>query len=41
MQDLDNFILPIPGFEGDIPILAHDPGIESSKDPSIGSSASA
>jgi hypothetical protein len=46
MQDLDNFISPIPAFEGDIqisavPILAHDPGVESSEDPSAGSSASA
>jgi hypothetical protein len=46
LQDLDNFISPIPGFEGDIPIpailiSAHDPGAESSEDPSIGSSASA
>jgi hypothetical protein len=46
MQDLDCFISPIPGFEGDIPIpailiSASDPGTESSKDPSTGSSASA
>jgi hypothetical protein len=31
MQDLDNFISPIPSFEGDIsipaiPVLAHPPG---------------
>jgi hypothetical protein len=43
---LDSFISPIPGFEGDIPIhaipiLAHDPGIESSEDPATRSSASA
>jgi hypothetical protein len=46
MQDLDSFISPILGFEGDIlipaiPISARDPGAESSKDPSAGSSASA
>jgi hypothetical protein len=46
MQDLDSFISPVPGFEGDIPILAilisaRDPGAESSEDPSAGSSASA
>jgi hypothetical protein len=45
MQDIDNFISPVPGFEGDIPtlavpILACDPGVESSEDPSAGSSAS-
>jgi hypothetical protein len=44
MQDLDNFILPISGFEGDIPIpailiSACDPGAESSHDPSTGSGA--
>jgi hypothetical protein len=44
MQDLDIFISPIPGFDGDIPIpaipiSAHDPGTESSEDPSTGSSA--
>jgi hypothetical protein len=44
MQDLDNFISPIPGFEGDvpipaIPILARDPGVESFKDPPTGSNA--
>jgi hypothetical protein len=46
MQDLDNFISPIPGFEGDIlipaiPISARDPGVESSEDPSARSSVSA
>jgi hypothetical protein len=46
MQDLDSFISPIPEFEGDIPILAililaHDPGAESSEDPSTGSNANA
>jgi hypothetical protein len=41
MQDLDSLISPIPGFEGAIPISARDPGAESSKDPSAGSSASA
>jgi hypothetical protein len=48
MQDWDsyNFISPIPGFEGDIPIPAilistRDPGVESSEDPSAGPSASA
>jgi hypothetical protein len=45
MQDLDNFISPIPGFEFDvlilaIPILVHDPDAESSEEPSTGSSAS-
>jgi hypothetical protein len=44
MQDLDNFISPIPRFEGDvpipaIPISAHYPGAESSEDPPTGSSA--
>jgi hypothetical protein len=43
MQDLDSFILLIPRFEGDIlipaiPILVRDPSIESSEDPSTGSS---
>jgi hypothetical protein len=38
MQDLDNFILPIPGFESNIPI----PAIPiSAHDPSVGFSASA
>jgi hypothetical protein len=46
MQDLDNFISPIPGFVGDVQIpatliLAHDPSAESYEDPSIRSSASA
>jgi hypothetical protein len=41
MQDLDSLISPIPGFEGAIPISACDPGVESSEDPSTGSSASA
>jgi hypothetical protein len=45
MQDLDNFILPIPRFEGDVPIptiliFARDPGTESFEEPSTGSSAS-
>jgi hypothetical protein len=39
MNDLDNFISPIPRFEGDIPILAisisaHHPVAKSSQDPS-------
>jgi hypothetical protein len=39
MQDLDNFISPIPSFEGDtpilaIPILARPPGGEAINDPS-------
>jgi hypothetical protein len=46
MQDLDSFILPIPDFEGDIPILAipisaHPPGGEAIDNPSTGSSADA
>jgi hypothetical protein len=46
MHDLDIFISSIPGFEGDIsipaiPISARDPGVESSEDPSAGSSTSA
>jgi hypothetical protein len=46
MQNLDSFISPISGFEGDIlvpaiPILARDPGAESSEDPSARSNASA
>jgi hypothetical protein len=46
MQDLDNFILPIPGFKGDIlipaiPISTRNPNVESSEDPSTVSSASA
>jgi hypothetical protein len=44
MQDLDSFISPIPGFEGDIqipaiPASACDPGAESSQGPSIRSGA--
>jgi hypothetical protein len=44
MQDLENFILPIPRFESDIPIpaipiSAHDPGAKSSEDLSTESSA--
>jgi hypothetical protein len=40
MQALDNFISPIPGFDGDIPILAilvstRSPGHEPTSDPSI------
>jgi hypothetical protein len=46
MQDLDSFILLIPGFEGDISIpttlvSAHDPIIKSSQGPSIGSGTGA
>jgi hypothetical protein len=46
MQDLDSFISPIPGFEGDIliltiPISAHSPGSEAIEDSSTGSSAGA
>jgi hypothetical protein len=46
MRDLDSFILSIPGFNSDIPIpaipiLAYDPCVDSSKDPSTGSSVSA
>jgi hypothetical protein len=46
MQDLDNFISPIPGFEGDIPIpaipiSASDPAAEPSENPCVGSSAKA
>jgi hypothetical protein len=45
MHDLDRFVSPIPRFEGDvpipaIPILARDPGPESSEEPPAGSSAS-
>jgi hypothetical protein len=45
MHDLDSFILPIPGFEGDvlisaIPISACDPGTEPFEEPLAGSSAS-
>jgi hypothetical protein len=44
MQDLDSFISPIPGFEGDIliptiPISAHSPGSEAIEDSSTESSA--
>jgi hypothetical protein len=44
MHDLDSFISPILGFEGDtpiptIPISTCDPGVESSQDPSTGSGA--
>jgi hypothetical protein len=43
MQDLDNFISPIPGFEGDIPILAipvspRPPSGEAINDPTTGAS---
>jgi hypothetical protein len=46
MQDLDSFISPIPGFEGDVPILAipvlvRPPGGDAIDDPSAGSSAGA
>jgi hypothetical protein len=46
MQDLDSFISPTPRFESDILIpailiSACDPGTESFKDPSTGSSARA
>jgi hypothetical protein len=46
MQALDNFISPIPGFDGDIlilaiPVSARPPGDESTSDPSAGASASA
>jgi hypothetical protein len=46
MQDLDNFISPIPGFEGDIlisaiPISTRPPASKAIDDPSTGSSASA
>jgi hypothetical protein len=45
MQALDSFISPIPGFDGNIPILAiqvsvRPPGNESIDDPSTGASAS-
>jgi hypothetical protein len=44
MQTLDNFISPIPNFEGDIlipaiPVLAQPPGGEADNDPSTGASA--
>jgi hypothetical protein len=43
MQDLDSYIFPIPGFEGDIPIpailvLARSPSGELASDPSAGAS---
>jgi hypothetical protein len=46
MQDLDNFISHIPGFEGDIPIptipiSAHPPGGEAIDDPSTRASVDA
>jgi hypothetical protein len=46
MQALDNFISHVPGFDGDIPllailILARPPGDEPKSDPSTGASASA
>jgi hypothetical protein len=46
MQTLDNFISPVPGFDGDIlilaiPVLARPPGDESTSDPSAGVGASA
>jgi hypothetical protein len=45
MQALDNFIFPIPSFDGDvpilaIPILARSPGDDSASDPSAEASAS-
>jgi hypothetical protein len=44
MQALDNFISPVPGFDGDIPIsavlvLAQPPAYEPMSDPSTGASA--
>jgi hypothetical protein len=44
MQALDNFISPVPDFDGDIlisaiPILAQSPGNEPTSDPSAGASA--
>jgi hypothetical protein len=46
MQALDNFISTVPGFDGDIlilavPILAQPPGDELASDPSTRASASA
>jgi hypothetical protein len=46
IQDLDSFISPIPGFEGDIlilaiPVSAHSPGGEAIDDPSVGFSTDA
>jgi hypothetical protein len=44
MQDLDNFISPISGFEGDVPIpavpiLACDSGVKPTEELPAGSSA--
>jgi hypothetical protein len=46
MHALDNFISPIPGFEGDIlipaiPVSTQPPGGEADSDPSTGASADA
>jgi hypothetical protein len=46
MQALDSFTTPVPGFNGDVPILAipiltRPPGDESINDPSIGVNTSA
>jgi hypothetical protein len=46
MQALDSFISPIPGFKGDIPILAipisiWSPSGQAASDPSAGASAGA
>jgi hypothetical protein len=46
MQALDIFISPVPGFNGDIPILAipalvRPPGDQPTSDPSVGASANA
>jgi hypothetical protein len=46
MQDLDNFISPVPGFDGKIlilaiPVSAQPPGDEPASDPSAGASANA
>jgi hypothetical protein len=46
MQALDNFISPIPSFNGDIsilaiPVSAWPPGDESTSDPATGADASA
>jgi hypothetical protein len=46
MQALDIFISPVPGFNGDIPILAipvsvRPPSDQPTSDPSVGASASA
>jgi hypothetical protein len=45
MQALDNFISPVCGFDGDIPIpaipiLVRSPGVGPTSDPTIGASAS-